>query len=64
MNVLQIKIAAARAAMPARFKPGKPAAPLAPPYFNVWNCPVGRLQVPPQGKAAVAIECAAINTPF
>ena len=54
MTTLQIKIAASRAASPARFKLGKPVAPLAAPYFNVWNCPVGRAQKVPQGNSAVA----------
>lgn len=53
MNALQTKIAAARAANPARFKPGKPVAPPTPPYFNIWNCPVGRFQATPQGEATV-----------
>ena len=67
MNALQAKIAAARAANPARFKPGKPAAPLEPPYFNVWNCPVGRAQTPARAQvlhAALAIGASLEPLPF
>ena len=64
MNALQAKIAAARAANPARFKPGKPVAPLEPPYFNVWNCPVGRLQIPRRGVVTASADCPAGSLPF
>ena len=66
MNALQAKIAAARAANPARFRPGKPAAPLEPPYFNIWNCPVGRAQTPVNARkrCIAALACAREPLPF
>ena len=64
MRNLKAEIATARATNPARFKPGKPSAPLAAPYFNVWNCPIGRAQKAPQGTSTISAECAAIDLPF
>lgn len=64
MNALQAKIAAARAANPTRFKPAKPAAPLTPAYFNTWNCPIGRLHIPPRGVVTATADYPATSLPF